>query len=173
MTRTSKTVVSLASSVCAILAGTVVAAANSSYYDSISGAELPNATTTEGRFVGVASGSLPGDWSIDVRHDVLSSTSAVFIDGGSFQLNTVINWRPVSVVGYFPWHQGYVTQLSGFTGCGNQRFAVSGSIAGVGINGGSGYGYFSATLTHYRTWVWWVGCDTYSATVTGSVSLSF
>ncbi len=171
MTKTRKTVLSLALTLSALLALAVTASA-ASYWDGISGGELPNATTTEGRFVGTAWGDLPGGWYIDVKHDVLTGTTTpVWINGGSFKLDTVMNWRPVTVFGYFPWHQGAVTQKDGFTGCGNQHFSVSGRIAGV--NGGSGYGSFSATLTHYRHWVWWLGCVVYSASVTGSVSLTF
>ena len=169
MTKTKKTVLSLALTLSALLALAVTASA-ASYWDGISGAELPNATTTEGRFVGTAWGDLPGGWYIDVKHDALTGTTAqVPIRGGSFKLDTVMNWRPVTVFSYFL--SGTVTQTDGFNGCGNQHFLVSGQIAGV--NGGSGYGNFSAKLTHYRHWVWWLGCVTYSASVGGSVSLTF
>jgi hypothetical protein len=171
MTTTRKTILSLALTLTALLALTITASA-ASYWDGISGAELPNATSTEGRFVGTAWGDLPGGWYIDVKHDVLpGNNTSVFINGGSFKLDTVISWRPVTVYGYFPWHGGMVTQTDGFIGCGNQHFSVSGRIAGV--QGGSGYGYFSAKLTHYRHWVWWLGCVIYSASVSGSVSLTF
>jgi hypothetical protein len=152
----------------------VSAFASSTYYDNIIGGELPNATTTEGRFSGTASGSLPGGWYIDVRHQVLSGNSTpVYMTGGSFKLETAINFWPATVYGSFvPWG-GTVTQTSGFSGCSNQTYRVSGALSGVGVNGGGGSGYFSATLTHFRAWVWWVGCVTYSASVSGSVSMTF
>ena len=71
-----------------------------------------------------------------------------------------------------PWH-GTVSQLSGFTGCTNQRYSVHGELSGVGLDNGTGTGTFSATLTHYRANVWFVGCVVYSASVTGTVSLTF
>ena len=34
-------------------------------------------------------------------------------------------------------------------------------------------GTFTATLTHYRANIWFVGCVVYSASISGSVSLTF
>lgn len=150
---------------------TVSAAASGTYLEWINGSELPNATTTEGHFVGEASGSFNGAWSIDVIHQPLNYSPA-YITGGSFNLDTVINGWPRSIDGSFVPYSGTVRQLSGFSGCTNQRYAVSGLIRNVGINGGTGSGSFSATLTHYRTSLWWVGCVVYSASVSGTVSLT-
>jgi len=50
---------------------------------------------------------------------------------------------------------------------------VYGALSNVGVNGGSGSGSFSATLTHYRTNVWFAGCVVYAASVSGTVSLTF
>jgi len=66
-----------------------------------------------------------------------------------------------------------VSQISGFSGCSNQQYRVQGALSGVGINGGTGSGSFTATLTHYRKYVWFVGCVIYAASVSGSVSLTF
>ncbi len=163
---------SIALALGATLVMTVTAAASSTYRESILGSELPNATPTEGQFVGEASGSFAGAWYIDVRHQDLSHHPA-YITGGSFRLNTVINGRPDAIHGSFtPWH-GTVRQLSGFSGCINQRFAVHGALSGVGLDNGHGSGTFNATLTHYRANVWFVGCVVYSASVSGTVSLTF
>jgi hypothetical protein len=149
----------------------VTASASSSYSESITGTELPNATNTEGQFVGTATGSFDGGWYIDVKHQDLSHHPA-YITGGNFRLDTVINGWPTAITGAFvPWG-GTVSQTSGFTGCTNQKYAVQGALSGVGINGGPGSGSFSATLTHYRTNVWFVGCVIYAASIKGTVALT-
>jgi hypothetical protein len=163
---------SIALALAASLVMSVTAAASSTYTEWIHGSELPNATPTEGQFVGEATGSFAGAWYIDVRHQDLSHHPA-YITGGSFRLNTVVNGWPDAIHGSFtPWH-GTVAQLSGFTGCTNQRFYVQGELSQVGLDNGTGSGTFSATLTHYRANVWFVGCVVYSASVSGSVSLTF
>ena len=163
---------SIALALGASLVMTVTAAASSTYTEWIHGGELPNATPTEGQFVGEATGSFAGTWYIDVKHQDLSHHPA-YITGGSFRLNTVINGWPDAIHGSFtPWH-GTVSQLSGFTGCTNQRFSVHGELYGVGPESENGSGTFSATLTHYRANLWLVGCVVYSASVTGTVSLTF
>jgi hypothetical protein len=150
----------------------VSAAASSTYTEWIHGSELPNATTTEGQFVGESTGSYDGTWYIDVRHQDLSYHPA-YITGGSFQLNTFVNGWPSAINGSFtPWG-GTVSQLSGFSGCTNQRYAVHGALGGVGIGSGRGTGSFSATLTHYRANFWLVGCVVYAASVSGTVSLTY
>lgn len=150
----------------------VNAAASTTYMEWIHGSELPYATTTEGRFVGEATGSFNGTWYIDVRHDPLWY-STVYITGGTFSLSTIVDGWPGDIEGTFDWHGGTVKQISGFWGCSNQQYRVSGSLSNVGVDGGSGTGYFSATLTHYRANRWWVGCVVYSASVSGTVSLDF
>ena len=163
---------SIALALGASLVMTVTAAASSTYTEWIHGGELPNATPTEGQFVGEATGSFAGTWYIDVKHQDLSHHPA-YITGGSFRLNTVINGWPDAIHGSFtPWH-GTVSQLSGFTGCTNQRFSVHGELYGVGPESENGSGTFSATLTHYRANLWLAGCVVYSASVSGSVSLTF
>jgi hypothetical protein len=167
-----KPALSLVLAVIATLIMAVSAAASATATESITGTELPNATATEGQFVGSADGTFDGTWFIDVVHQDLSHHPA-FITGGSFRLETIINAWPAGIRGSFvPWG-GSVTQISGFTGCTNQRYTVSGLLSNVGIGGGTGHGSFTATLTHYRTNVWWVGCVIYAASVSGSVSLTF
>jgi hypothetical protein len=163
---------SIALALGATLVMTVTAAAGSAYTEWVHGTELPNATPTEGQFVGEASGSFAGAWYIDVRHQVLTN-HPVSITGGSFQISTVINGWPDEIRGSFkPW-SGSVTQIRGFTGCTNQQYAVTGELVGVGVDGGTGTGTFTATLTHYRANIWLVGCIVYSASINGSVTLTF
>ena len=167
-----KPALSIAFALAATLVMAVTASASSTYTESINGTELPNATQTEGQFVGEATGSYAGSWYIDVKHQDLSHHPA-YITGGSFRLNAIINGLPSAIRGSFvPWG-GTVSQLSGFSGCTNQRYAVDGRLSGVGLGGGTGTGAFSATLTHYRTNVWWVGCVVYAASVSGTVSLTY
>ena len=167
-----KLALSFALAVGAVLVLAVTAAASGSYTEWINGTELPNATTTEGQFVGTATGSYDGGWYIGVKHQPLSS-SPDYITGGSFRLDTVVNGWPSAIRGSIvPWG-GTVKQTGGFSGCTNQTYAVHGALSNVGIGSGSGTGSFSATLTHHRAEVWLVGCVVYAATVSGSVSLSF
>ena len=106
------------------------------------------ATSTQGRFAGIASGALPGAWSVTVDHTPLGTSAA--ITGGDFHLGTRLDGTLTAVTGDFT--GGAVTQLSGFTGCVNQRYAVNGVPGDVGFGSvGSGTGAFVATLTHYRT----------------------
>src|ERR1700761_8108723 len=53
--------------------------------DSVSGLEYA-ATSAQGRFVGIASGALPGAWSVTVDHTPLGTSAA--ITGGDFHLAT-------------------------------------------------------------------------------------
>lgn len=156
----------------ATLLVSVAASAETTSVEWINGSELPNATSTEGHFVGEASGAFAGTWSIDVTHQPLTY-SPDYITGGSFHLHTLIGYWPSTITGAFVPYSGTVKQVAGFSGCTNQRYVVSGRISEVGINGGAGTGSFSATLTHYRANLWWVGCVVYSASVSGTVSLSF
>ena len=67
---------------------------------------------------------------------------------------------------------GTVRQLSGFTGCASQRYAVHGVLDNVGSGAARrGTGTLDATLTHYRTKIFGQ-CLTYSASVRGSLSLT-
>jgi hypothetical protein len=135
--------------------------------DSISGYEYA-ATSTQGRFVGIASGALPGAWSVTVDHTPLGTSAT--ITGGDFHLATHLDGTLKAVAGDFT--RGTVTQLSGFTGCVNQRYAVNGVLGDVGSGSvRSGTGTLVATLTHHRTKIFG-HCVTYSASVSGSLSLA-
>jgi hypothetical protein len=167
-----RSALSIALALGATLVLTVTAAASSIYAEWIHGTELPNATPTEGQFVGEATGSFAGTWYIDVTHEVLpNNATPVAITGGRFRLNTVVNNWPEEILGSFT--QGYVKQLDGFGGCKNQHFKVHGDLSDVGVDHGTGSGTFDAKLTHYRVHIWWVGCVVYSASVSGTVSLTF
>src|SRR2546422_6398974 len=144
---------SIAPALAATLVMAVSASASSTYTEWINGSELPNATTTEGRFVGEATGSYNGGSYIDVKHQDLSHHPA-YITAGSFRLNTVINNWPSAIKGSFVPYGGTVSQVSGFSGCTNQRYIVQGALNGVGIGGGSGSGSVNAALTHYPGKLW-------------------
>ena len=135
--------------------------------DSVSGFEYA-ATSTQGRFVGIASGALPGAWSVTVDHTPLGTSAT--ITGGDFHLATQLDGTLTAVTGGFT--GGTVTQLSGFTGCVNQRYTVKGVLRDVGFGSvRRGTGTFAATLTHHRTKMFG-HCVTYAATVSGSLSLA-
>jgi len=148
----------------AMAASTSQAAASS---DSVSGLEYA-AASTQGRFVGIASGALPGAWSVTVDHTPLGTSAA--ITGGDFHLATRLHGTLTAVTGDFT--AGTVRQLSGFTGCVDQRFAVHGVLDKVGSGAARrGTGTLDATLTHYRITIFGQ-CLTYSASVRGSLSLT-
>ena len=158
-------IVPIAAAAALVISPASAMAATSS--DSISGLEYA-ATSTQGRFVGIASGALPGAWSVTVDHTPLG-TSAV-ITGGDFHLATRRHGTLTAVTGDFT--GGTVRQLSGFTGCVSRRYAVTGVLGGVGFgSAGRGTGTFAVTLTHYRTKIFGQ-CVTYSASVSGSLSLA-
>jgi hypothetical protein len=151
----------------ALFIGPASAIAATSFSDSISGYEYA-ATSTQGHFAGLASGALPGAWSVTVDHTPLGTSAA--ITGGDFHLATRLNGRLTEVSGEFT--GGTVTQLTGFSGCVSQRYAVTGVLGDVGSgSAGRGTGTFDATLTHYRTEIFG-HCVTYSASVSGSLSLA-
>src|SRR5215475_7516203 len=95
--------------------------------DSVSGLEYA-ATPAQGRFVGIASGALPGAWSVTVDHTPLGTSAA--ITGGDFHLATGRDGTLTVITGDFT--AGTVRQLSGFTGCVNQRYDVHGVLDDVG-----------------------------------------
>ena len=158
-------IVPIAAAAALVISPVSAMAATSS--DSISGLEYA-ATSTQGRFVGIASGALPGAWSVTVEHTPLGTSAA--ITGGDFHLVTRLAGTLTAVTGDFT--AGTVRQLSGFTGCASQRYAVHGVLDKVGSGAAPrGTGTLDATLTHYRTAIFGQ-CLTYSASVRGSLSLT-
>jgi hypothetical protein len=142
------------------------------YSDAIHGTEY-FATSTEGRFAGVAGGSLPGTWNVDVVHTplCLSCAPTATITSGSFELVTAVNALPTIVDGIFS--GGLVQVVNPGSNCTNQTFLVNGILAGVHSSaGGNGTGTFDVTLTHYRASIFG-RCITYGATVSGTLALSF
>lgn len=155
-----------------MLTATVAFAATSTHTDSVSGAEI-YASSVEGGFTGTAAGSLPGVWYFDVIHTPLSgSPQTATITGGSLDVVGTLNGQGTLVTGTFA--SGSVTQTGGLTGCTDQTYAVVGSLRGVGPSGTSdhGTGHFDAVLTHYRHDLYGY-CLTYSASIAGTVELSF
>jgi hypothetical protein len=143
------------------------AIAATAYSDPISGFEY-TAAATQGSFAGAAVGALPGPWSATVDHTPLGTSAT--ITGGEFSLATYLDGTLTTITGHFT--AGTVQQLSGFTGCVNQRYAVNGLLGAVGFRtAGNGTGTFAATLTHYRTKIFGY-CVTYSASISGSLSLA-
>jgi hypothetical protein len=163
----------LAAAVGVALCTAAIAGAAQTSTDTISGYEY-YATSTDGKFAGNASGALPGYWNADVRHTPLCSscTPTATITGGSFSLATTVNGASTLITGTFTGGSVQLNPSSG-TGCTNQIFAVNGILGSVGPwYSGSGTGSFSATLTHYRRLLFG-NCITYSASVSGTLSLGF
>ncbi len=146
-----------------------VASAAVTYSDSVSGYEV-YATSTEGTFVGQATGALPGYWATTVVHTPLSPDAVV--TGGDFSVATTLNGTP-TLVGGDVTGGSVIRQNPGDTGCVNQYYGVDLVLGGVGPGGsGSGSGTFGGTLVHRRTFV--LGrCITYAATINGSLTVTF
>ena len=154
--------------VVALLTPAVASAATVSSRYAISGYEY-YATSTEGRFAGTASGS-SGDsatWNAVVDHTPLTDTAV--ITGGYADLLTS---KLVHIHGTLS--GGQVSLAAQEPGCGTQVYAVVGTLTSVTRSDSHrrGTGSFSAMLTHYRTSL--LGsCVVYSASVTGTIGLSF
>ncbi len=152
----------------AMLASGPVAAATEAYTDPIAGYEVW-ATSTQGTFVGSASGGLPGYWKAVVDHTPLAPNAT--IGGGEFYLATSYQGAPAVVTGDFT--SGTITLMGATSTCGNQVYAVDAFLGEVGVGAdGIGTGRFSGTLTHYRTLLFG-RCVTYAARVAGSLTLAF
>src|SRR5262245_12903241 len=82
----------------ALLTCPAAAIAAPTFPDSVSGLEYA-ATPAQGRFVGVASGALPGVWSVTVDHTPLGASAA--ITGGAFHLATRRGGTLTAVTGEF------------------------------------------------------------------------
>jgi hypothetical protein len=162
----------LAAVLAAAVSSGAAAAEKTSYADTITGYEF-FATSTHGDFAGTASGSLPGAWTISVRHArlCLSCTPTATIAGGSVSLVSRLGGDPVLVRGTFA--AGTVQVTNPGAGCTNQTFTVNGVLRGVGTAGRrSGSGTFTATLTHHRRRLFG-RCVTYAASVKGTLAVIF
>src|SRR6188472_3731082 len=101
------------------------ALAAQTYSDTISGHEYYY-TSTDGKFAGTASGSLPGDWNADVQHTklCLSCTPTATITGGTVSIATALGDLPTLVTGKFT--GGTVQVMNKGADCTNQTFSVNG-----------------------------------------------
>jgi hypothetical protein len=136
-----------------------------SYSYRVSGAEV-YATTTVGRFAGTASGNgATGTWYAQVNHESLVGVSTAAITGGSFRMALNKATPAYTVEGQFA--GGSIVKTQPGTNCTNQVYAVHGKLSNVSVTRA---GSFDVTLTHYRTRILGL-CRTYSATVTGTLSL--
>ena len=152
--------------------GPARASASSTYVDTLSGYEYW-ASSTDGKFAGPASGSLPGGWNADVQHTALclSCSPTATITGGRFSLSTVLHDVPTLVAGRFT--RGIVQVINPGVGCTKQTFAVNGVLGNVGTWwSGAGSGTFAVTLTHYRHYLFG-SCVTYGASVAGRLTAAF
>ena len=166
-----KRLIILLAATLALLVAAPTAVAAQSYSDTVSGYEYAF-TSTDGKFAGNASGSLPGAWNADVQHTKLcpSCTPTATITGGSFELATTHNGAPALVSGDFVGGTVQVTNRG--AGCTNQTFRVNGILGNVGWwTAGSGSGTFNVTLTHYRHSIFG-RCVSYAASVRGTLSLT-
>jgi hypothetical protein len=142
--------------------------------DTITGVEVA-ASSTQGAFVGIASGELSGSWQAVVDHDTLPQTvgSSAAINGGTFALTTRINDQPATVDGALAYNATGITMLNAGTGCKTQKFHIADDLTGVGVGAvGTGTGNVSAVLTHYRARLFGQ-CVTFAASIAGSITLSF
>jgi hypothetical protein len=141
------------------------AAAPSSHVFKVLGAEIW-AGAGHGTFVGTATGDEKAAWTADVRHSTLDALPAA-ITGGTLRLGSLSDY----VVGKFT--GGSISLARARAGCGNEKFAVSGKLAGVKTKQTSGgTGVFDVVLTHYRKSL--LGhCLTYGATVAGTASFTY
>lgn len=154
-----RVVVAVLMAVAALLVLAPAALAASATTVEIGGLEYA-ATATQGRFGGAAKSPVPGAWLATVVHEPLRRGEAVPITGGSFTLHG----KRRDIGGAFV--RGTVAPLDAPTTCGNERFAVTGTLA---LRGG-GRGSFSVVLTHLRVPLR-TGCQTYGAVVVGSLTV--
>ena len=143
--------------VVALLPSTASPAADDTYR--VTGIEY-SATSTTGRFSGLASGSLPATWDATVIHDQLNPDAAVPITGGTVTLHT-----RAPITGTFA--EGTVSPIDTPTTCADERFDVTGTLAFD--NGRTGT--FAVVLTHLRTKLR-SGCVTFGAVVIGTLTLT-
>jgi hypothetical protein len=130
-------------------------------------------TSTSATFSGTGTGNA-GDraaWFVSITRTRFASGLST-ITGGTFTMRTVSpNWTTDWVAGTVA--GGSVQKTSGFTGCTNEKFALTVSLTDVATKTtAGGTGTFIGELTHHRTSIFGT-CVIYSATVTGVVTLSY
>jgi hypothetical protein len=174
MARSLRLAVMVLVSAAALAIPTAASAAPASTSFTVTGFEYAF-TQTVGFFAGSATGNAGdrGAWNTSVEHDPLGS-APTYVNGGWFQMATrSTTGRLDFVTGTFVNRGGTITTLDPGSGCTNQRYLVTGTLADVTTSttaGGSGT--FSVVLTHFRTSVFG-RCVTYRATVAGNVSFNY
>lgn len=152
---------------------TAAVAAPSSTTFTVSGVETAFSSTSA-TFTGRGSGN-GGDraaWAVSITRTRFDAAGRSTITGGTFTMRTIsptwtTDWVTGTVAG------GFVQKIAGFTGCTNERFSVSVSLADVATKTSTGgTGSFAGELTHHRTSIFGA-CVTYGATITGVVTLSY
>jgi hypothetical protein len=169
LVRASRIALAVSLSLFALVPTTNAAVGSTSYeVYALHGAEVWFTPTT-GTFVGIGNGDA-GDlsgWYTAVDHSLVISPSGA-ITGGTASLVRVDGVR---MTGYFD--GGTVIQTGFGDSCTQESHQVAGTLTGVTRTdrpGATGVAYFSATLTHYRTW--FLGkCYSYSASVEGTFSI--
>ena len=151
----------------ALPSGSVRAAVSATY--TISGFEVWP-TPTVATFVGAGHG-WSGDvaaWRASIVHSLWISPSGT-IDGGEALLYTSDRTR---ITGRFS--GGTVTLVSEVLPCGDERHHVVGELVDVtrSDTGAVGAGRVEGDLVHHRTWLFGA-CRSYSASVVGTISLTF
>ncbi len=130
-------------------------------------------TSTSATFAGTGTGDAGGRaiWRVSITRTPFSAGQST-ITGGGFAMRTVSpQWTTDTVTGTVS--GGSVQKVAGFTGCTNERFAVSVSLTDVATDTtAGGTGTFTGELTHHRTSIFGV-CVIYAATVRGVVTLSY
>ena len=162
-----------AAAVVVAIVGGVNAAASTRVTDSITGIEVA-AVSSQGTFLGAATGGLAGTWRAVVDHASLPLRVGghAAVTGGTFSLATVVGGRPVTVRGRFRRNARGITLVNAGSDCRDQTFRIRARLARVGISSRTGTGRLTAMLRHYRTRIFG-RCVTYSASVAGSVNLTF
>jgi hypothetical protein len=128
-------------------------------------------TPTVGTFVGLGEGtdSRLSGWFTRIEHTE-AITPWGLVTGGSATLQRADG---VTMQGTFS--TGTVSQLVDGAGCTNELHEVHGSVYGLTRSdqpGVIGAGHFTATLEHYRTWMFG-DCYSYSAIVNGTFTVAF
>jgi hypothetical protein len=118
----------------------------------LTGTEVPPINSTLGTFVGVATGSLPAAWRVQIIHERLSSGATVAITGGTFSFVARNGARLNGAVS-----GGSVTVTDRGSHCTSQTYHVVASFSA---------GSFDGTLTHHRRSLFG-HCVIYGATIRG------
>ncbi|HSH21609.1 MAG TPA: hypothetical protein VK992_03200 [Candidatus Caenarcaniphilales bacterium] len=127
-------------------------------------------TPTVGTFVGTGGGSVGtlSAWQSSIEHSVVISPTGTITGGWA----TLYRLDGVRISGYFS--DGTVQQTYDGPDCTDESHAVTGSLTSVSRSDSAavGTGVFEATLVHHRAW-FFGRCISYSASVTGTISLLF